>query len=146
MVWEGLWWSGDGLGRSVVVWRWSRKVWGGLAGSGDGLEKSVVVWRWAREVCDGLGRSVMIWKSLLWNSGILDYGSALTPPPPRGIQQDQYHYRDVITFYCNFGYVMQGASALECTATGEWNGTVPTCECEWNGSWELEWNGACECE
>ncbi|XP_043234344.1 uncharacterized protein LOC122387849 [Amphibalanus amphitrite] len=42
--------------------------------------------------------------------------------------QDQYHYRDVITFYCNFGYVLQGASSLQCTSSGEWNGTVPTCE------------------
>ncbi|KAF0293977.1 Fibropellin-1 [Amphibalanus amphitrite] len=43
--------------------------------------------------------------------------------------QDQYHYRDVISFYCNFGYVLQGASSLQCTSSGEWNGTVPTCEC-----------------
>ncbi|XP_043197541.1 uncharacterized protein LOC122368017 [Amphibalanus amphitrite] len=42
--------------------------------------------------------------------------------------QDQYHYRDVISFYCNFGYVLQGASSLQCTSSGEWNGTVPTCE------------------
>ncbi|KAK9718535.1 CUB domain [Popillia japonica] len=40
----------------------------------------------------------------------------------------KFHFRDLITFQCNFGYVMSGSSALLCTSTGAWNGTVATCQ------------------
>lgn len=42
--------------------------------------------------------------------------------------QRLFHYGDSVRFRCNFGYVMSAPSAtLVCTATGQWNGTVPEC-------------------
>ena len=53
----------------------------------------------------------------------------MTSQPPC-LLQAQYHYGDVITFACHFGYELQGAGTLQCTAEGQWNGTVPTCQCQ----------------
>ncbi|MCL4136243.1 UNVERIFIED_CONTAM: hypothetical protein GTU68_021071, partial [Idotea baltica] len=38
-----------------------------------------------------------------------------------------FHYRDIVSFHCDFGYVMEGPEVLECTSSGEWNGTAPMC-------------------
>lgn len=38
-----------------------------------------------------------------------------------------FHFGDVITFHCDFGYVMQGSRTLACNSNGMWNGTVPEC-------------------
>lgn len=45
-------------------------------------------------------------------------------------QQPQYHYGDLIKFQCNFGYVLSGSTSVVCTASGNWNGTTPECQCE----------------
>ncbi len=40
----------------------------------------------------------------------------------------RHHYGDVVTFSCDFGYVMTGGSrALACGPNGAWNGTAPEC-------------------
>lgn len=40
-----------------------------------------------------------------------------------------YHFGDLVKIQCNFGYVMSGSSALLCLSSGQWNGTVPECQC-----------------
>ncbi|KAB7498637.1 Fibropellin-1 [Armadillidium nasatum] len=50
--------------------------------------------------------------------------------PDHGTLMDSrkmFHYGDVVSFHCDFGYVMQGPEILACMNTGEWNGTVPVC-------------------
>nr|XP_022919679.1 sushi, von Willebrand factor type A, EGF and pentraxin domain-containing protein 1 isoform X1 [Onthophagus taurus] len=52
-------------------------------------------------------------------------------PPENGIiisTKEKFHFGNIVRFQCNFGYVMAGSSALICTSTGAWNGTVPTCQ------------------
>lgn len=41
--------------------------------------------------------------------------------------QENYHYNDVITFNCDFGYVLHGQRSLVCGSNGLWNGTTPQC-------------------
>lgn len=41
--------------------------------------------------------------------------------------KEKYHFGDLVRFQCDFGYVMTGSSALLCTSTGAWNGTIPEC-------------------
>lgn len=41
--------------------------------------------------------------------------------------QESFHYNDVATFNCDFGYVMKGSRALHCGQNGLWNGTAPEC-------------------
>ncbi|XP_069668601.1 uncharacterized protein uif isoform X2 [Periplaneta americana] len=41
--------------------------------------------------------------------------------------KDMYHFGDLVSFQCNFGYVMAGSASLLCTSAGAWNGTVPEC-------------------
>ncbi|XP_078610839.1 E-selectin-like [Branchiostoma floridae x Branchiostoma japonicum] len=47
------------------------------------------------------------------------FGS-LTPPGP-------HSYPIRVTFTCNTGYVLNGASSTTCQADGTWSDTVPTC-------------------
>ncbi|XP_046990617.1 sushi, von Willebrand factor type A, EGF and pentraxin domain-containing protein 1 [Schistocerca americana] len=42
--------------------------------------------------------------------------------------KDMYHFGDLVSFQCNFGYVMSGSSSLLCTSAGLWNGSVPECQ------------------
>ncbi|GIZ04113.1 fibropellin-1 [Caerostris extrusa] len=39
-----------------------------------------------------------------------------------------FHYGDVVSFHCDFAYVMIGNPTILCTSNGVWNGSVPTCE------------------
>lgn len=41
-----------------------------------------------------------------------------------------YHFGDLVSFHCHFGYVMAGSASLLCTSGGAWNGTVPECQCK----------------
>lgn len=43
--------------------------------------------------------------------------------------KEKYHFGDLASFQCNFGYVMSGSSSLLCTSTGVWNGSIPECKC-----------------
>ncbi|XP_045124302.1 sushi, von Willebrand factor type A, EGF and pentraxin domain-containing protein 1-like isoform X1 [Portunus trituberculatus] len=50
--------------------------------------------------------------------------------PENGILLDtrkMFHYGDMVSFQCNFGYVMVGTDTLVCTSSGIWNGTLPEC-------------------
>ncbi|XP_013781236.1 uncharacterized protein LOC106465521 [Limulus polyphemus] len=38
-----------------------------------------------------------------------------------------FHFGDIVSFHCNFGYVLEGSSTLLCTSSGAWNGTAPLC-------------------
>jgi len=42
--------------------------------------------------------------------------------------KDKYHYNDSVSFQCDFGYVINGANKLTCTATGAWSAAIPQCE------------------
>lgn len=33
----------------------------------------------------------------------------------------------MVTYHCDVGYVLHGASSRECLNTGVWNGSVPVC-------------------
>lgn len=44
--------------------------------------------------------------------------------------KEKYHFGDLVRFQCNFGHVMSGSSALLCTSTGSWNGSIPECKCK----------------
>lgn len=46
------------------------------------------------------------------------------------VLQEQHHFGDLVRFQCNFGYVIAGPSALICTSSGAWNGTIPECQCK----------------
>ncbi|XP_076318247.1 uncharacterized protein LOC143229580 isoform X1 [Tachypleus tridentatus] len=39
----------------------------------------------------------------------------------------QFHFGQIVSFQCNFGYVLEGSSTLLCTSNGVWNGTAPEC-------------------
>lgn len=45
--------------------------------------------------------------------------------------KDNHHFGDIIKFQCNFGYIMSGSSSLLCLSSGQWNGTVPECNCKY---------------
>lgn len=38
-----------------------------------------------------------------------------------------HHYNDVVSFNCDFGYVMTGSRSLYCGPNGMWNSTAPEC-------------------
>ncbi|XP_063243609.1 sushi, von Willebrand factor type A, EGF and pentraxin domain-containing protein 1 isoform X2 [Bacillus rossius redtenbacheri] len=42
--------------------------------------------------------------------------------------KEQFHFGDLVSFQCNFGYVMAGSASLLCTSGGIWNGSVPECQ------------------
>ncbi|KAK7873875.1 hypothetical protein R5R35_005737 [Gryllus longicercus] len=53
------------------------------------------------------------------------------PAPENGLilsTKKMYHFGDLVSFQCNFGYVMSGSASLLCTSAGQWNGSVPECE------------------
>ena len=37
-------------------------------------------------------------------------------------RKETYRFGDLVSFMCDFGYVMEGNSGLLCTSSGEWNG------------------------
>jgi hypothetical protein len=39
-----------------------------------------------------------------------------------------HHFGDEVIFLCRIGYIMVGASSLQCTAAGTWNASVPGCQ------------------
>lgn len=39
----------------------------------------------------------------------------------------KYHFGDIVSFQCDFGYVMFGSAVLLCNSNGEWNGSIPEC-------------------
>ncbi|XP_045468348.1 sushi, von Willebrand factor type A, EGF and pentraxin domain-containing protein 1 isoform X2 [Harmonia axyridis] len=52
-------------------------------------------------------------------------------PPENGLilsTEKYYHFGDLVSFQCDFGYIMSGSSYLLCTSTGVWNGSVPECK------------------
>lgn len=56
------------------------------------------------------------------------------PTPKNGLLLSSkaiYHYGDVVTFQCHFGYIMSGNIALSCLASGNWNATIPECNCKY---------------
>ncbi|XP_052128948.1 sushi, von Willebrand factor type A, EGF and pentraxin domain-containing protein 1 [Frankliniella occidentalis] len=42
--------------------------------------------------------------------------------------KEMFHFGDLVSFQCNFGYVMSGPASLLCTSGGVWNGSVPQCQ------------------
>ncbi|KAI8488057.1 carbohydrate binding [Branchiostoma belcheri] len=52
----------------------------------------------------------------------------LTPPENGALSPEGANsYDDVVTFTCNQGYELEGASRVSCQADRTWNGSVPTC-------------------
>lgn len=54
-------------------------------------------------------------------------------PPENGVilsTKSMFHYGDVVSFQCDFAFVMVGNPTILCTSNGVWNGSVPSCECE----------------
>ena len=49
-------------------------------------------------------------------------------------RKETYRFGDLVSFMCDFGYVMEGNSGLLCTSSGEWNGTIPQCNCKLSNS------------
>ena len=52
-------------------------------------------------------------------------------PPEHGqflTDMETYRFGDIVSFMCDFGYVMEGSSSLICTSAAQWNGTVPSCK------------------
>ncbi|XP_075052315.1 C4b-binding protein alpha chain-like isoform X2 [Mixophyes fleayi] len=50
--------------------------------------------------------------------------------PPNGSfdpSKDEYSYLDAVTFSCNRGLVISGATSVSCTADGTWSSGSPTC-------------------
>lgn len=45
--------------------------------------------------------------------------------------QKDHHFGDMVAFQCDFGYVMSGSSNLVCMSNGQWNATLPECQCKW---------------
>ena len=45
-------------------------------------------------------------------------------------RKETYRFGDLVSFMCDFGYVMEGNSGLLCTSSGEWKGTIPQCNCK----------------
>ena len=39
-------------------------------------------------------------------------------------------YNSVVTYTCDVGYTLQGASSRTCQADGQWSGSVPQCSRE----------------
>ncbi|KAI8479445.1 hypothetical protein Bbelb_428150 [Branchiostoma belcheri] len=62
-------------------------------------------------------------------------------PPTNGTMRGFNYFGDVITFTCDSGYRLVGASSLTCQTDASWTGTAPTCtdvdEC-------VAGNGGCE--
>lgn len=58
--------------------------------------------------------------------------SALTAPENGKLltSKVQHHFGDLVSFQCNFGYVMSGSASLLCLSSGQWNSTVPECMCK----------------
>lgn len=56
----------------------------------------------------------------------------LTPPENGKLltTKEKHHFGDLVKIQCNFGYVMAGSSSLLCLSSGQWNGTVPECQCK----------------
>ena len=48
-------------------------------------------------------------------------------------------FGDVARYSCDTGYTLNGPAERTCQADGQWNGSVPTCECYR----VLEYNGFC---
>ena len=51
-------------------------------------------------------------------------------PPENGkflTNLETYRFADIISFMCDFGYVLVGSPSLICTSAAQWNGTVPEC-------------------
>lgn len=51
--------------------------------------------------------------------------------PENGIlvsTKTSFHFGDLVSFQCNFGYVLVGSGSLLCTSGGVWNGSVPQCQ------------------
>ena len=38
-----------------------------------------------------------------------------------------FTYQSIVQYYCNEGYQLSGGSSAQCTATGDWNVTLPNC-------------------
>eukprot|EP00096_Caligus_rogercresseyi_P005025 TRINITY_DN1980_c0_g2_i1.p1 TRINITY_DN1980_c0_g2~~TRINITY_DN1980_c0_g2_i1.p1 ORF type:complete len:2992 (-),score=731.35 TRINITY_DN1980_c0_g2_i1:531-9380(-) len=43
-------------------------------------------------------------------------------------RRDTYRFGDEVRFKCDFGYVLMGDEALVCSASGLWNGSIPSCQ------------------
>ncbi|XP_019640486.1 PREDICTED: CUB and sushi domain-containing protein 1-like [Branchiostoma belcheri] len=53
---------------------------------------------------------------------------APTAPANGGLSSEgPYYYQDVVTFTCNRGYELTGASSVSCQANETWSDDVPTC-------------------
>lgn len=55
------------------------------------------------------------------------------PAPEHGrllTSKETYRFGDIASFSCDFGYILEGNTDLLCTSAGEWNGTIPTCNCK----------------
>ncbi len=50
---------------------------------------------------------------------------------PTSSFRSTYRFGDLAHFACDFGHEMEGSPSLLCTSAGEWNGTVPKCNCKW---------------
>jgi len=46
--------------------------------------------------------------------------------------KNEYHFGDMVRFQCHFGYIMSGSAAALCLSSGQWNASVPECNCKYD--------------
>ena len=42
----------------------------------------------------------------------------------------EYGWNDEVGFECNPGYKLDGTKGLQCTQSGQWDGSIPKCVCK----------------
>ena len=52
-----------------------------------------------------------------------------------------FTYQSIVQYYCNEGYQLSGGSSAQCTATGDWNVTLPNCTLVNCGDPGIPYNG-----
>ena len=75
----------------------------------------------------------------------------MCPPleaPENGVilsTKEMFHFGDLVSFQCDFGYVMSGTASLLCNSGGVWNGSIPQCQCKCNLCIQLKhFNAHCD--
>ena len=52
----------------------------------------------------------------------------LRPHLVQPVKISGYQYNNNITFICDVGYSVVGNRLITCTASGQWSGSIPTCD------------------
>ena len=59
---------------------------------------------------------------------VADCGSLTDPANGQVNHNDGTTFGHTATYGCNTGYILVGDSTRTCQATGNWNGSAPTCQ------------------